>query len=67
MKWLVFAFTCTLISGCSTLQSSNMADKALDHLEYCERTYTGGIGAGATLGVSIHCEPRPFPVNTPVD
>lgn len=55
---------CALLSGCASLPSlsgpngsSAVAEALLKNLQGCERTYSGGLGAGVTLSVQIHCDP----------
>ena len=57
------ALLCLLLGGCSTLNGGNneIAMKVLSNLEHCDRTYTLGIGVGASGSMIINCRAAPYP------
>jgi len=59
------ALACAGLSACAS--NGAVAEKALNNLEYCERTYTAAIGALGSPGgaLAIRCPARPFPATAP--
>ncbi|WP_133254298.1 hypothetical protein [Phenylobacterium deserti] len=57
---------CVLVSGCAS--SSQLGERALGNLEFCERSYTAMIGGfGNNSGsLNIRCPAKPFAPAVPM-
>lgn len=58
------AILCLCLAGCATTATdggnNELAMKVLGNLEHCDRTYTLGIGAGASGSMIVNCKAMPY-------
>lgn len=60
----VLAVTVLALAGCGTLtgaEKGKALQMGLEHIEGCDRTYTGGTGVGAAFTFNIVCRAREAP------
>lgn len=64
----VIAVVCLAVSLSGCASNSQVAEKALGNLEYCDRTYTALIGGIGTNGgsINIKCNARPYPASVTI-
>ncbi len=64
LRALTIAAAAIALTGCSSLTSpgangESVMVQALQHIEGCDRHYTGGTGVGAAFTFRIDCTARP--------
>lgn len=68
MKTFAPLLACLSLCGCASMSpaQTEALKIGLQHIEGCDRTYTGGTGIGAAFTFNINCRairPEPAPVD----